>query len=150
MNRAVVFALARDARAAGIAYSALSPNEFETGTVVFGGRHAVILGHDRTFSITARNGRGTVVRSGIVLGITCETIVGDAAVVGGTFATGEYFLLEVVDNGLPVGGPAGDQISPFLINTGKPPVICPAPGDLNPAPELDTVDAGDITVHLSS
>jgi hypothetical protein len=142
-----VMAVAVALAAAGIAYSAHTSGTFQNANVAFGGGHAVILGFDRTFSLSATNGKGTVVRSGIVVGVKCETIVGNAAVLGGNFTQpGQYYYLEVVDNGLPVGGPAGDQISPFIVNAGKLPKVCPTPGDLNPA-ELDTVDAGDITVH---
>ena len=135
---------------AGIAYAAQSPSGFPHGDVVVGGGHAVILGFDRTFSIGAINGKGTVVRSGLVHRVTCETVVGNAAVVGGPSAqvAGDFYELEVVDNGLPVNGPAGDQISPFVIDVGSAPTTCPTPSQLG-AIELDTVDAGDVTVNSS-
>src|SRR5947209_6579557 len=82
-----------------------------------------------------------------VVYITCETIEGNAAVLGGgPLANGQFFEMEVVDNGLPVdGNTAGDQISPFVLLSGatSAPTTCPAPSQFNPG-ELDTVDAGDI------
>jgi len=151
MKKILVLAVAVVAlSAAGIAYSALSQSgTFQKGTSVFGGGHAVIVGSDRTFSLYARNGHGTVIRNGTALAFTCATIVGNTAVLGGkSTVKGQYFMMEVVDNGLPVGGPSGDQISPFIIGTGAAPTTCPAPSDFDPV-ELDTVDAGDITVHTS-
>jgi hypothetical protein len=139
--------------AAGIAYAALSPQggTFQSGTVAFGGGHALILGTDKTFSFYAKSGHGTFDRNGTVVGFSCETIVGNAAVLGGAWTVkGENFMVEVVDNGPPsgTGAPAGDQISTDEIGSGKAPKVCPAPSDFHPF-ELDTVDAGDITVHSS-
>jgi hypothetical protein len=151
MKRILVLAVAVVAlSAAGIAYAALSQSgTFQKGTSVFGGGHAVIFGFDHTFSLYARNGHGTVIRDGTAVPVTCATLVGNAAVLGGKWTVkGQYFEMEVVDNGLPAGGPSGDQISPFSIGVGAAPTICPAPGDFNPG-QLDTVDAGDFTVHAS-
>jgi len=136
--------------AAGVAYSAMSTSPYQNADVIFGGGHAVVLGFDKTFSIGVKNGKGTIVRNGTVVGVTCATIEGNAAVMGGAWSiAGQNFFIEVVDNGLPSSGPAGDETSPFLVDSGKPPKVCPSPSDFNPV-ELDTVDAGDITVHAKS
>ena len=137
--------------AAAVVYAAKPSPGFPNADLVFGGGHAVILGSGRTFSLSATRSGGTVMRDGGVVRITCETIEGNAAVLGGgpLAANGQFFEMEVVDNGLPVdGNTAGDQISPFILLSGatSAPTTCPAPSQFNPG-ELDTVDAGDIIVH---
>ena len=64
----------------------------------------------------------------------------------GRTTPGLCYELEVIDNGLPVNGSSGDQISLFLVTTGRPPKTCPTAREVN-SPEVDTLLAWDITVH---
>ena len=151
MKKLAIFGLAVVAlSAAAVVYAAKPSPGFPNADLVFGGGHAVILGSGRTFSLSATRNGGTVMRDGGVTLVTCETIEGNAAVLGGgPLANGNFFEMEVVDNGLPVdGNTSGDQISPFIVLSGatSAPTTCPAPSQFDPL-ELDTVDAGDIIVH---
>ncbi len=156
MKRLAVLGLAIGALSvAGLTYVAESRSAVPPNVgFVFGGGDAVILNHNRTFSIGVANGRGTLVRSAMVVHITCERVVVNAAVLGGRFngePAGQYLEIEVVDNGLPVNGPAGDQITPFVVLAGRPPLVCSTPIQFNlirggPWP-LSNVAHGDIVVR---
>jgi len=117
-------------------------------------------GSDRSFSVSATNGSGTLVYGigQIVAQITCVNISGTTAVVGGTIVSvadasnvGNLMEMYFVDNGSPSGSSVGgDQVSPIEIGApggfGGLPKTCPA-ADASQAAALDSLDAGDIVVH---
>jgi hypothetical protein len=144
--------------AAGIAYSAKPNPGFPNKDMVFGGGHFVFAGNSHTFSVSGVAGTGTLVYStgSMVARFSCVTVTGNVAVVGG-FVTSSTFAANVglpvemyfVDNGQPAGSTVGgDEVSPILIG-GNLTGTCPAVVDASQAPELDAVDAGDVTVHAA-
>src|SRR5438128_2341829 len=116
----VVAALA----AVGVGYAATSPDGLPRHDSVFGGGHFA-FGTGRSFSLTASEGTGTL-NYGVArirAEITCLTVTGNTAVVGGVIrdSTDESFvgdpvLMYFVDNGPPnrtdVGG---DTVSPLNV-----------------------------------
>lgn len=147
--------------AAGIASSAKKPKPGfpPNKDMVFGGGHFVFSNVSHSFSVSDTNGNGTLVYSAdsIIARLTCLTVSGNVAVIGGVISStadganvGAPIDMYFVDNGQPNGSTlGGDEVSPILINPpGPAPSTCPA-ADASQAPVLDTLDAGDIAVHAA-
>jgi hypothetical protein len=144
--------------AAGIAYSAKPNPGFPNKDMVFGGGHFVFAGNSHTFSVSDVAGPGTLVYSAgsMVARLTCLTVTGNVAVVAGSVTSstlpanvGLPVEMYFVDNGQPRGSTlGGDEVSPILIG-GNLTGTCPAVADASQAPELDSLDAGDVTVHAA-
>ncbi len=142
--------------AAGIAYSAKPNPGFPNKDMVFGGGHFVFAGTSRTFSVSDVANSGTLVYSAgsIVARLDCVAVSGNVGLIVGTVKSstlaanvGLPVEMYFVDNGQPHGSTlGGDEVSPLLIGDNVTDT-CPVVADLSQAPELDALDAGDVTVH---
>jgi len=168
MKRTAALLAAAAVSAAGIAYAAITaptessaaiqykapPTGFPNANTVFGGGHFTFI-NDHNFSVTATNGSGTLVYSvdAVIAQITCLNVAGNVAVVAGTIVStadgsnvGTPIEMYFEDNGQPHGSSVGgDVVSPLELLDSAP-KTCPA-ADISNAPEMDALDAGDITVH---